>query len=273
MSKKTTKSGSYKKYRTLYLPKPIVDLLLVTSQVTPLHSDNQFEVLIGLSVINDILTKSNIYKENDEYPLAPRSDVSSDQLIYKGRLGINWSQEHSNDLQNLWATKDKIEPLGHTLLREATTLANESPRSSILIMTAALETAVKIYISHIAPETAWLMQEIPSPPIFKILKDYFPLIHNWSGRELDFWDKVKPSIKKVQKLIEVRNKIAHTGKIPEDADPIKDYLSLVTDFLYLLDVLNGHEWAKTLISPELRIVLGYPSPKDGRIILTISESD
>lgn len=68
MSKKTTKSGSYKKYRTLYLPKPIVDLLLVTSQVTPLHSDNQFEVLIGLSVINDILTKSNIYKENDEYP-------------------------------------------------------------------------------------------------------------------------------------------------------------------------------------------------------------
>lgn len=68
MLKKTSKRGSYNKYRTLYLPKPMVDLLLVTSHITPLDLENKSEVLIGLSIINEILTKSNIYKENEEYP-------------------------------------------------------------------------------------------------------------------------------------------------------------------------------------------------------------
>jgi hypothetical protein len=68
MRKKTAQSTKYKKYRTLYLPKPQVDLLLVTSHLTPLHPENNTAVSIGLAVINDCLTKSNIYRENDDYP-------------------------------------------------------------------------------------------------------------------------------------------------------------------------------------------------------------
>ncbi len=64
----TKTNGSYNKYRTLLLPKPMVDLLMVSSNISPLETLNQTEISIGLSVINDILTKSNIYKENEGYP-------------------------------------------------------------------------------------------------------------------------------------------------------------------------------------------------------------
>lgn len=82
---------------------------------------------------------------------------------------------------------------------------------------------------------------------------------------------VKPFIKKVQKLIELRNKVAHTGKIPEDAAPIHDNLELVSDLLYLLDVLAGHDWAKSLASHELRKALDWPNPTHGRITVVITE--
>ncbi len=64
---KKANSKTYTKYRTLNLPKEMVDLLLITSHTTPLDSHpNSIE--IGLSIINDILSKSNIYKKNDNYP-------------------------------------------------------------------------------------------------------------------------------------------------------------------------------------------------------------
>jgi hypothetical protein len=206
-----------------------------------------------------------------DYPIAPRGGDPSHEVTLNGMCGIQWDDEHFTGLQELWEMKDVTEPLAHTLVREAATLASESPRSSILIMTAALETAVKMHISDIAPDTAWLMEESPSPPIFKILRDYLPLIYRAHGKELDFWDKVKPFIKKTQKLIEIRNKVAHTGRIPEDAGPIQDDIKLVLDLLYLLDVLNGMEWAKTLASHELRQALGWPTPKDLKFTVTVKE--
>ena len=204
-----------------------------------------------------------------EYRIVPQKGGPSQPISFQGMVGINWNEGHSTDLQELWSAKDLTEPLGHTLVREAAALASESPRSSILIMVAALETAVKMHISSIAPETAWLMQEIPSPPIFKVLRDYIPLIHRMRGNELDYWDKVKPFINKAQKLIELRNKVAHTGKIPEGTGPIHDKLVLVFDLLYLLDVLDGHDWAKSFTSSELRKELDWPNPTEPRFTITV----
>lgn len=204
-----------------------------------------------------------------EYPSTPPDGGTSHQVTVQGMFGIHWDDEYSSELQKLWAEDDLLEPLGHVLIREAAVLASESPRSSILIMTAALETAVKMHISSIAPDTAWLMEKIPSPPIFKILRDYIPLLHSAHGNAIVYWDKVKPFINKTKDLIELRNTVAHTGKIPEDASPIQDNLELVSDLLYLLDVLDGHEWAKTLVSYKLRQALDWPRPKDGRVTCTI----
>lgn len=221
----------------------------------------------------DILTSPSLYWRADEgnYPLAPLGGSPPWQITLDFKFGIHWSVRHSTELQALWIEKNFSEPLGHTLLREAVVLAIKSPRSSILIMTAALETAIKMHISGIVPETKWLMQEMPSPPMFKVLRDYIPIIHRSCGKDLVFWENVKPSITKVQKLIEVRNTVAHTGIIPEGVGPIENYIELVSDFLYLLDVLDGHEWAKSLVSSELRKKLGWPNPKDQRLVAELTQ--
>lgn len=92
MQKKTAQSTKYKKYRTLYLPKPQVDLLLVTSHITPFHLDNQNIVSIGLAVVNDCLTKSNLYRENDDYPyhVIP---------MYSKYLQIKYGNDYKNYMQ------------------------------------------------------------------------------------------------------------------------------------------------------------------------------
>lgn len=257
-------------------PADILELIEMAESDLSEQVDRFFKLLRWRQYCNapsEVLKHRSLYWRvgNGDYPIAPLDGAPSREVTVKAMFGIHWSDRHSNDLQDLWQEKGILEPLGHTLLREAAALSHESPRSSILIMTAALETAVKTHISRIAPDTAWLMEETPSPPVFKILKDYIPLIHRSHGTELDFWDKVKPSLKNVQKLIETRNKIAHTGKIPYHVGPIQDFIELVSDFLYLIDVLDGHEWAKTLVGYSLRKSLGWPDPKDGRVFITISE--
>lgn len=220
-----------------------------------------------------VLKYSSLYWRCGEggYPHVPQNGGPTHAVTIKGMFGIHWSERHASDLQNLWVHDSISEPLGHTLLREAAALSHESPRSSVLMMAAALETAVKTHVSNIAPDTAWLMEEIPSPPVFKILKDYIPLVHQKKGNELKFWDKLKPELKKVQKLIELRNKIAHTGKLPVDIESIENNIDLVSDFLYVIDVLDGHEWAKSLVDHTLREKLEWPEPIDKRVSIIIRE--
>ncbi len=225
----------------------------------------------GIDAPGDVLRDRALYWRvgAGKYLIAPPDGDPSQEITVQAMFGIHWDEGHSNDLRELWSAGELSEPLGHALIREAATVASESPRSSILIMTAALETAVKMHISHIAPDAAWLMQETPSPSIFKLLRDYIPLIHSFRGNEIDFWQKIKPFIQKVQKLVELRNKVAHTGKIPEGVNSIRDDLVLVSDLLYMLDSLDGHEWAKSLTSYEFRKALNWPNPKDSRGTITI----
>ena len=66
---KTKPKTTYKKYRTFIVPKEMVDLLLVTSSQIPLNPDNRkAEVTIGLSIINEIITKSSMFNRNEDYP-------------------------------------------------------------------------------------------------------------------------------------------------------------------------------------------------------------
>jgi hypothetical protein len=225
----------------------------------------------GIDAPGEIVHNRSLYwrTKDGPYSCAPLSNHSPTEFEIPAMFGIHWEEDNVSDLRELWANANLTEPLGHALVREAGALAKDSPRSAILIMTSALETAVKMHISRIASDTAWLMEEIPSPPIFKILRDYIPDIHKRRGTVLDYWPKLHPWFKKVQKLIEARNKVAHTGTIPDDVPPIWDSLQTVTDLLYILDVLDGHEWAKERVGYPLRLELGWPAPKHGRITLKV----
>jgi len=272
-------NGKYKNdaHPSRYLcPSDIFELIELAESELASKTDNFLKLLRwrqGIDAPGEIIAYRSLYWKvgAGEFLLAPEKRNPSHKSVIPGMFGIHWDDEDPINLQGLWTKNDIAEPLGHTLVREAAAIALDSPRSAILIMTAALETAVKMHISCIAPDTDWLIEEIPSPPIFKILRDYIPLIHSRRGKELDFWDKVKPFTKKVQKLIELRNKVAHTGKLPENSGSIYDDLKLVSDLLYLLDVLTGHDWAKSHVSHEFRRALDWPKPTHDRFMLTIIE--
>ena len=184
-------------------------------------------------------------------------------------LGFSYGADDLSDLGVLWADQSLSEPLGHTLLREAATIAQESSRSAFLIMTAGLETAIKTSLSAIAPDTDWLLQEAPSPPIRKMLKYYLPELHRQRGNPLVFWSHLNSHFNKVDDIVTARNKLAHTGQMPSDAISLQEAMEVVEDLLYVLDVVNGHEWAKGQVSFPLRKKLGWPNPRNPRATITI----
>ncbi|MDO9078247.1 MAG: hypothetical protein Q7U72_12480 [Brevundimonas sp.] len=182
-------------------------------------------------------------------------------------VGVHWGEEREQELRQLWDAPEVYEPLAHELLREASTVSQTSPRSALLIAATAAESGVKSHLARVAPDTAWLLEEMQSPPIYKILRDYIPALHSAKGRDMGFWSDVTPRLKQVGKLFEVRNKVAHTGRaVPSDIS-LSDAVELVSDLLYLLDVLEGHEWAKQRVSGALRQRLGWPSPPETRLVL------
>lgn len=62
-------SVKYTKYRSFLLPKEVVEVLFLTAHHIPLQDNKESEIIIGLSVINDILSKSNQDRKLDDYPL------------------------------------------------------------------------------------------------------------------------------------------------------------------------------------------------------------
>jgi hypothetical protein len=139
------------------------------------------------------------------------------EWIGRSPAGIEWSEVDQLEFQQLWAKADATEPLGHELLREARGSAPSAPRSALLLAASALEGGVKMHVARLAPETEWLMMEAPAPPIFKMLRDYLPQLHATKGIGLPEWSKLRPLFKEAEELAQRRNKLTHTGEMPEEA--------------------------------------------------------
>lgn len=60
-------SIKYKKFRSFLLPKEMVDFLFVSAHVSPLEDNKESEIIVGLAVINDILSKSNQNRKYEDY--------------------------------------------------------------------------------------------------------------------------------------------------------------------------------------------------------------
>jgi hypothetical protein len=78
-----------------------------------------------------------------------------------------------SELQTL-LDDDEKEPLAHSLLREAWSQRTANPRSALLMGFTAAEIGVKEYITDCVPGAAWLVENVPSPNIVTLLRDYLP---------------------------------------------------------------------------------------------------
>jgi hypothetical protein len=143
---------------------------------------------------------------------------------------------------------DLDEPLGHQLLREAAVNRKDNLRSSLVLAVVAAEVGFKQFASEAFPDTDWILEKLPSPPLITMLQ-VFP----WSKLGVLINDKV-PSIPSpiesvLKKAVNLRNQIVHLGVVKLEVKTVDSVLTAVRDLLYFLDALRGQNWAASHISP------------------------
>jgi hypothetical protein len=147
------------------------------------------------------------------------------------------------------------EPLAHELYREAWQQRSDNPRSALILAIVAAEVGFKQCVSTLVPDARWLVENVPSPPIFTMVKNYLPLLPT----KLKINDAVKPPPKEIirilQQGVEKRNKTIHVGAIPPTGEELKELLLAVRDLLYILDYYCGFDWALNNIRDEIREAL------------------
>ena len=136
----------------------------------------------------------------------------------------------------------QYQPLGHQMLREAKFIRNSNPRISIVVAISALEVAAKECISKLNPESTWLVENLPSPEVRKLINEYIPKLLSKTNRRnvLPLPDDLDKSIRRG---VSARNKIVHLGHPAPSSESTDKMLSAVQDVIWLMDYCSGHDWA------------------------------
>lgn len=249
--------------------------LLEEAEIILVTARDRFLTLLrwsqGAEAADKLVDSSNLYWRVDPglYYSVPQN-LSAPRSARALRRGFQWGQDYETAMTQLWP-RDVQESLAHEMIREAQTLVQQSPRSALLIAASAAEAGVKQHLSKVAPHAAWLLENSPSPPVFKMLRDYLPAVNTAAGRNVGFWEALKPTLKAIEILFQTRNTLAHTGLMPTDVD-VQAAVDTVRDLLYVLDVVEGESWAKLLVDPSLAAQLAWPARDEGSrpIFVTMS---
>jgi hypothetical protein len=149
-------------------------------------------------------------------------------------------------------------PLAHQLLREAWNLHWTSHRSSLVIGMTAAEVGVKQHIARLLPDTQFLLEEMPTPPLDKLIARILPTLPIRVDVAAD--RRYPPHLRRVIKeAIEDRNRVTHRGSTPSLY--LRMVLESIREFLYLLDFYEGHAWAKTHLSARTLSDIGVTDPQ------------
>ncbi|MCH8538634.1 MAG: hypothetical protein LAT66_12800 [Alkalimonas sp.] len=127
------------------------------------------------------------------------------------------------------------------LLCEAKKVINSSPRSSLVIAVSALEVKLKDFISKKTDKAEWLINNLQSPPIDKLLSDYVP---NLVYDKQEYFKSIDKYISVIKNVISERNKITHLG-CNTTAARVESYISSIEKVMYILDYYCNCEWARS----------------------------
>jgi len=148
--------------------------------------------------------------------------------------------------------KGSDEPLAHSLLREAYDHQGTNPRSALLTGIAAAEIGVKHLLTKLLPDTKWVLENLPSPPIILILTQYFPQL--LSHRKIKRKNLPVPQtiIDTLKDGVALRNSVAHTGLPNIEFEKLDNILHSVENILWILDYYSGLDWALNNMSPNIK---------------------
>jgi hypothetical protein len=146
------------------------------------------------------------------------------------------------------------EPLGHQMLREAWMQRVENPRSAIVLGIAAVEVGLKEYIAVAVPGARWLVEELPTPPVVTMLRDYLPTLTRADGAPGTASPPPETTLKVLTKGVRLRNRAAHVGAKISNTEA-ESVLRAVRDVLWLLDFYRGHRWVLQYVGEDVRKAL------------------
>ena len=116
-------------------------------------------------------------------------------------------------------------------------------------------------MADLVPDARWLIQNVPAPPLKKMLTEYLPLLPTrgyLQGRHIRLPAGMLAVLKKG---VSIRNTIVH--KEPKDVaqKTLGDVLESVRELLYILDACRGQDWAlarinNTVTRKELSSIIG-----------------
>jgi hypothetical protein len=187
----------------------------------------------------------------------------ADYISFKASVTVNprWTSE-AEQFVIAQTSGELDEPLGHELLREAWANRSENRRSSIVLAVAAAEVGFKQFASKAFPDAAWILENVPSPPLVKMLTKFFP----WSKLNLQINGTVATPPDSVttelEKAVLLRNEIVHGRGEGLKEQTVDSVLTAVRDLLYFLDALQGQGWALSYLSSGARQSL-TPKKIDG----------
>lgn len=165
--------------------------------------------------------------------------------------GIQLDSLPWNELSSL-AARGQEEPVGHSLIREASSLRREAPRAAVVLGAAAAETALKSAISTLAPDAAFLVDKLQSPSPSVLLNDYLPTLTSKAPDPNFLMPPPKVLRRSIHWLSETRNRVVHSRNQILQFPDLPHALVHVRDLVWLLDYHCGHAWAENHISNELR---------------------
>jgi len=134
-------------------------------------------------------------------------------------------------------------PLGLQLLIEARNQETTHPRSALVIGVAAAEIALKQLIGELAPDARWLAENVPSPPIHRIARDYIPSLKPKARLKGKSLQPPRKLLKRLSEAVELRNRVVHTGGAPPQQEKLGELLAAVEDLVWICDLYAGHTWA------------------------------
>jgi hypothetical protein len=142
------------------------------------------------------------------------------------------------------------EPLAQNLFREAWHLEDRNPRSSLLLGVAALEVATKSMIVSLLPQTEWLVENMPSPSVETMLREYLPKLPVKNAQSMRIHGLPKVTMELIRKSIQMRNRLAHARPPKIEVETLRDILEMVSDLIWLFDFYCGHRWAADYIKSQ-----------------------
>jgi hypothetical protein len=171
----------------------------------------------------------------------------------KIRFGLSTSAPEDNVSEQVveLASAGTEEPLGRQLFREAWTQKDSRPRSALVIGVAAAEVGFKKLVGSLVPQVQWLVDEIQTPSLSKMLRNYLPTLPVRARFEGKSIRPPNALLRELDKAVERRNKLVHAGEPPPKWDELEEMLRAVNDFLWICDLYQGHVWAAKHISVSL----------------------